>query len=82
MLKLLHLTNDKGLFYPFGITCAEIIACNGLSALADTLKGEHCKLHYAGENRHCSNGHVSAVFLERGVKANRNKAFACGHYEH
>ena len=55
--------------YPRTVFRPEVKAEYRLRALRDTLKREHCKLHNARKNSHCTHGDVASVFLQRGIEA-------------
>ena len=73
--------NGEGFAHALRLSCPEVIACNRLCALRKPRKRQHGKLHHACQNRHRTNRSISAVFQQRGIKADIQNTFRRLHHK-
>ena len=61
--------------------CTEVVAHDGLAALADSLEGQGHQLAAGGDDGHGPHGHVTAVAGEAAVEADIQKTFRAEHHK-
>ena len=71
----------KCLLDPVFFACAEVVAHDGLAALADSLEGQGHQLAAGGDDGHGPHGHVTAVAGEAAVEADIQKTFRAEHHK-